>query len=84
MKAKLKRAVLVVLLACDGVPMPQSALVSAVGLAVRPACPTRSDVEEAIKDVEAEGYASGVTEDLTGEVTWTLTEKGVHKARQLR
>lgn len=84
MKAQLKRAVLVVLLACDGVPMPEAALVSAVGIAVRPMAPTEGDCREALKDCEAEGYVSGVTDEFSESRSWTLTEKGTHKARQLR
>lgn len=72
------------LAACDGVPMPSGALESAVGLLARPADPTRSDIVEAIKDCEAEGFCSGVTDTFSQEVTWTLSGKGVHKARELR
>ena len=62
--------------------MPQGALVQAVKQLARPGQPTTADVEEALKDVEADGYAQGASDDLA-ETTWTLTTKGVHKARQL-
>ena len=82
MKKHLKQFVLLALRACDGLPMPQSALVQAVKQLARPGEPTTSDVMEAVKDVETEGYAQGASDDIS-ETTWTLTTKGVHKARTL-
>lgn len=84
MRPRLKRAVLLVLLACDCEPMPEEAMISAVGLSVRPSEPTDGDIAEAVRDCEAEGYITGATDDFTREKTWTLTLKGTHKARQLR
>jgi DNA-binding PadR family transcriptional regulator len=83
MNTKLKRALLLALLACDGLPMPQAALFSAGALQMRPAIPTLGDIDCALKDLEAEGYVAGVTEELTG-VSWSLTTKGLHAARGLR
>jgi len=83
MKANLKRAILVSLLSADGLPFPESALISAVKVSLRPIDPTDGDIFEAMKDVEASGYVAGATDDIAGR-SWTLTEKGVHKARQLR
>ncbi len=80
MKPKLQRAILLALNQCDGVPMPEAALLDAVGLML--VC-TRQDVWDALKDVEAAGYASGLTDDIAGR-SWTLTTKGVHKSRALR
>ena len=82
MKNHLKRFILLALNACDGLPMPEPALVSAVQLLARPGLPTASDVRDALKAVEAEGYVNGASDDLN-ETTWTLTNKGIHKARQL-
>lgn len=82
MTLTLKRALLQALLPCDGVPMPESALVGAAQILVRPHAPTRDDVRAALREVEAAGYVSGRSDDL-GETTWTLTDKGTHKARQL-
>lgn len=82
MRKKLERLVLLALHACDGLPMPESALISAVQVMSRPESPTRADVADAIQSAEADSYAQGATDDLTG-VTWTLTTKGTHKARQL-
>jgi hypothetical protein len=83
MKPKLIRLILLALNACDGLPMPEAALVSAVQIARRPVSPTAGDVLDALKDTEAEGYVSGLSDDVLGR-SWTLTEKGAHKARQLR
>ena len=82
MKKHLKQFVLLALKACDGLPMPQSALVQAVKQLARPGQPTTADVEDALKDIEAEGYTQGASDDIS-ETTWTLTAKGVHKARTL-
>lgn len=82
MKNHLKKFILLALQACDGLPMPQTALVSAVQGLARPGVPTQADVCEALKSVEADGYCSGAADDMT-ETTWTLTTKGVHKARSL-
>lgn len=82
-KANLAIAVLRTLQACDGIPMPESALVSAVQLGQRHAEPTATDVMVAVRDVEAEGLAQGISDTLTGK-SWTLTEKGSHRAKQLR
>ena len=84
MRTKLKRGILLVLLAWDEMPMLEDALVSAVQAHARPSAPTAADVAEALKDVEAEGFVSGVTDDFSQARSWTLTEKGTHKARQLR
>ena len=80
MRERLKRIILLALQACSGMPMPEAALLSAAQNRERA---TDADVSEALKDVEAAGYVQGSTDDLTGR-SWTLTEKGVHKARQLR
>ena len=83
-KTKIKHSILAVLHACDGVPMPETALLPAVQLHVRPEQPTDSDIADALKDIEEQRYAAAVTDDLMGERTWTLTPKGTHKARQVR
>lgn len=83
MQRILKRFILLALNACDGLPMPQPALVSAVQTLARPGQPTQSDVVDALKAVEADGYAQGASDDLA-ETTWTLTTKGIHKAHSLR
>jgi hypothetical protein len=82
MKTQIKRSILAVLNACDGVPLPESALLSATRIHCRPERPTDSDILDALRDVETLGYAVGVSDDLTKERTWTLSAKGTHKARQ--
>ena len=82
MKNHLKKFILLALNACDGLPMPEPALLGAVQNLARPGQPTLADVREALKAVEADGYCSGAADDMT-ETTWTLTTKGVHKARSL-
>ena len=84
MKTKLKRSLLAVLHACDGLPMPETALLSAVHLHARPERPSDSDILDALHDLETQRYADAVTDELTNERTWTLTAKGTHKARQMR
>lgn len=84
MKLKLKRGILLALLSWDGMPMIQSSLVSAAQCNTRPAQPTDADVLDALKDLQAEGYVIGATDDFSKEQCWTLTVKGTLQARQLR
>lgn len=84
MSAKLIRAILVSLLQCAGQPMPEDALIEASRLACRPQQLTDADVRDKMRDLEALQFISGALDELTQERTWTLTDKGVHKARQLR
>ena len=84
MKSKLKRSLLAVLHACDGLPVPETALLSAAHLHVRPERPSDSDILDALHEIESKSYAAAVTDELTNERTWTLTAKGTHKARQMR
>jgi hypothetical protein len=83
-KVKIIRALLVSLLQCDGVPMPETALFTAAQILCRPAQPTDGDIKTVMLDLQAQGFIAGVTDELTLEATWTLTDKGTHKARQLR
>ena len=84
MKPRIKRSILSVLQACDGVPMPETALLAAVQLHVQPERPSDGDIVDALKDIENQRYAAALTDELTSERTWTLTAKGTHKARQMR
>lgn len=83
MRKKLERLVLLSVNACDGLPIPESALVSAVQQLARPEYPTLADVQEALRQAEADGFIAGASEALM-ERSWTLTTTGIHKARQLR
>jgi hypothetical protein len=82
MKSWLKRSLLAVLQAADAVPMPEGALIEAVRIHARPRQPTDSDVLAALQELETAHYVAGATDDIEGR-TWTLTVKGIHKARQL-
>jgi DNA-binding PadR family transcriptional regulator len=79
----LARPILLALHACDGIPMPESALLGAVRNLSVPHRPTNSDIGAALRAVEELGYVKGVTDELDGARTWTLTEKGKHRAREL-
>jgi hypothetical protein len=80
---KLRILILKSLLACDGQPMPEVALISAVQMLARPLTPTDGDVIVALGAVQRERFAEGVTDDFTKERSWTLTVSGVHQARKL-
>ena len=82
MKKLLKITLLKSLYQCDGEPMPQAALIGAARIGTS-GNPTNLDIESAIKDLEADGYLAGLTDDITG-VSWSLTEKGKFRAVSLR
>jgi len=82
MKPKLKCSLLAVLDACDGLPFPEPALLMAARTHARPDRPTDGDLLNALRELELHGYAGAVTDELTSERTWTLTAKGIHRARQ--
>ena len=84
MRAKIRRLLLLALNACDGLPMPESALASAVDLAMRPSEATQSDIQEALHDLDSEGLLTSVPATSTSERHWTLTVKGIARARQSR
>jgi len=66
----------------NGLPWPDPLLDEAVrqGLVPRP---LQSDINDAKRELETTGYLQGNRDDLDGQITWTLTDKGRHKARQL-
>ena len=84
MRSRMRRLVLMSLLSAGGTPMSEAALCAAVDLGMRPAEATRSDIEMVIRDCEAEGMIQGITDEMMGERTWSLTVKGEHRARGLR
>ena len=84
MRATLKRGCLLILAAYDGLPMPESALLSAMATHARPHQPTEADCRDALRDCEAEGFCAGHLDTFDNSRSWTLTEKGIHKARSLR
>lgn len=78
----LKRLILLALRQCDGLPMPEAALLSAVKLLARPHRPTDDDVRAALSALEAAGYLTGAEDDIEGR-QWTLTTRGTLRARQI-
>jgi hypothetical protein len=85
MSTKIIRAILVALLKCDGQPMPEDALITAVQLTCRPDEPTEGDVVNQMKELVSQKLIEGATDETTKERFWALTTpKGLMKARQLR
>lgn len=82
MKKQLLRIILLQLHAADSVPMPEDALIVGAQLNARPLQPTKSDVEVALRELEGAMLINGVTDELLNVRSWTLTERGVHRARQ--
>jgi DNA-binding MarR family transcriptional regulator len=79
----IKRFVLRALARMNGIPMPDAQLLAAINGAMAPR-PLLSDVNEAKRELEEAGFIQGRADDLDGTVvTWTLTERGEHKARAL-
>jgi hypothetical protein len=78
----IKRFVLRALFRLKGVPWPDPLLDDAVRQGILPR-PLQSDINQAKRELEAAGYIQGNRDDLDDLLTWTLTEKGSHKAKQL-
>ena len=78
----LKQLALKCVFQCDGDPMPHSALVAALQTGSTPRALV-ADIEAAIRALESDGYLTGNRDELDGSVTWTLTTKGLHKAKTL-
>jgi len=84
MNPKLFRAILISLLQCDGIAMPEAALISSAQILSRPAEPTDGDILNALKELEGRRLVEGVTDGLMLTRSWTLTTDGTHAARKLR
>lgn len=81
--ADIKRFVLRALGRMEGLPLPEAQLVTAINGGFTPR-PLLSDVHLAMRELEADGFVQGVADELDKTAaTWTLTEKGNHKARGL-
>lgn len=78
----IKRFVLRALLRLNGIPWPDALLDDAVRQALLPR-PLQSDINEAKRELERTGYIQGSRDELDEAPTWTLTDKGRHKAKQL-
>lgn len=78
----IKRFVLRALLRLNAIPWPDALLDDAVRQAILPR-PLQSDINQAKRELETGGYAQASRDELDGLITWTLTDKGCHKAKQL-
>jgi ribonuclease HI len=81
-RRELSRRILLVLRQLAGQPMEHDILVDSVTIRFQPR-PTRSDVEEAIRDLEASDHLTSTEMELQG-VVHALTAKGTSAAQQLR
>ena len=78
----IKRFTLRALIRLQGLPWPDALLEDTLQHALVPR-PLLSDIREAKRELELGGFIHGETDDLDGQVTWTLTALGRHRARQL-
>lgn len=78
----IKRFVLRALGRLNGLPWPDALLDEAARQGVLPR-PLQSDISQAKRELEAAGYIQGARDELDDLLSWTLTDKGRHKARQL-
>jgi hypothetical protein len=78
----IKRFVLRALLRLDGLPWPDALLDDAVRQALLPR-PLQSDINQAKRELDAAGFIQGDRDELDGLLSWTLTGKGRHKAREI-
>jgi len=81
-RSEIKTWALRILLKMDGTPLSDSSLDDYIRTGLEPK-PTIADISVAKRDLEKDLFISGSTDELTGIVTWTLTTKGEHKAKQL-
>jgi len=80
--ADIKRFVLRALGRLNGVPWPDLLLDDAARQGVVPR-PLQSDINQAKRELEAAGYILGRRDEFDEVLTWTLTDKGRHKAKQI-
>ena len=80
--SNIKRFVLRALGRLNGLPWPDALVDEAARQGIMP-CPLQSDINEAKRELEMAGYIQGARDDVDDLLTWTLTDKGRHKARQL-
>ena len=78
----IKRFVLRALFRLNGLPWPDALLDDAARQGVVPR-PLQSDINQAKRELETSGYIQGSRDELDDLLTWTLTDKGRHKAKQL-
>jgi hypothetical protein len=78
----IKRFLLRALARANGVPWPDALLDEAARQGIMPR-PLQSDINQAKRELESAGYLQGARDELDDLLTWTLTDKGRHKAHQL-
>ena len=71
-----------ILSAADGVPLSDEQVNSTLQLLIAPK-PTLADISAAKRDLEGDDYIAGTRDGVFKQISWTLTEKGKHKASQL-
>jgi DNA-binding MarR family transcriptional regulator len=78
----IKRFVLRALWRLNGLPWPDALMDEAVRQALVPR-PLQSDINQSKRELESSGFIQGNRDELDESTTWTLTDKGRHKAKQL-
>ncbi len=78
----IKRFLLRALFRLNGIPWPDALLDDAARQGLLPR-PLQSDINQAKGELENAGYIQGSRDELDELLTWTLTDKGRHKAKQL-
>jgi DNA-binding MarR family transcriptional regulator len=78
----IKRFLLRAIGRANGMPWPDALLNEAARQGIMPR-PLQSDINQAKRELESAGYIQGARDELDDLLTWTLTDKGRHKARQL-
>ncbi len=79
---EIKRFLLRALLRLNGLPWPDALLEDAARQGIIPT-PLQSDIRQAKRELERAGFIQGDRDELDEVLTWTLTDKGRHKAKQL-
>lgn len=80
--SEIKRFMMRALGRLNGLPWPDALVDEAARQGIVPR-PLQSDINQAKRDLEAAGYIHGARDEFDDLITWTLTDKGRHKARQL-
>jgi DNA-binding MarR family transcriptional regulator len=78
----IKRFLLRAIGRANGMPWPDALLNEAARQGIMPR-PLQSDINQAKRELESAGYIQGARDELDDLLTWTLTDKGRHKAKQL-
>ena len=79
---QIKRFILRALLRLKGLPWPDALLDDTLLHGLVPP-PLLSDIHQAKYELERCGFIQGVHDDLDDQVSWTLTPRGRHRAKEL-